>query len=116
MPTPLNTSVNPQFISDGAGGTIARAETGPQVFGTRWEIDSVAISTTSTELVSSIFNMFVGSDSPSGFRGGSYSGDKDVDSSPNIVLQNLDRLICIWTGGTLGSYATAVITGKVVGR
>jgi hypothetical protein len=116
MDRKLDVTVSAQFVDDGAGSTVARGITGPTVFGTSWELDTVSVSTTSTALLSSVFSLYVNTESPSGFRGGTYSGDRDTDTSPNISAGNLDRLIFVWTGGTLGTWATGTLTGTVKGR
>jgi hypothetical protein len=115
MSTPLDTSVTAQFLDDGAGGTIARAISGPTVFGSRWEITSISVSTTSTALSSSVFKLYRNNEGPSGFLEGTYSGDSDT-SDTNLILGTLDKLIFVWTGGTLGSYATGSLRGNSVGR
>lgn len=109
----LQTSITATFGADSAGGTVARTQIGPTVYGSEWDIKRVVVSTTSSGLNgSSRFYMYLNSESPSALLDGTYSGDQDVNET-SLHLRTGDNLICVWTGGDDGAIATAIIIGEV---
>jgi hypothetical protein len=112
---PLDTSVSTTFVADGSGGSIARAQTGPTVFGTAWHITSVASQTTSTmtEYGSSQLLVYQDTETPSRYLYGTYNAENDVASGDETVLGTLSKILLVWTRGDIGSIATATIRGFV---
>jgi hypothetical protein len=112
---PLDTSVSATFISDGAGGSVARAEIGPKVFGTMWRVKSVATQTTSTlaDFGSSQLLVYQDYESPSRYLFGTFSAENDTASGDETPLETLSKLILVWTKGDIGSIATATVRGIV---
>lgn len=110
---PLNVSVTAAFIDDGNGGTVARVETAPTVYGSTWHVRRIVVNTTSSGINgSSVFKLYRVNEQPSNMVDGTYSGDQDVDET-QFGLMALEKLIFVWTGGDLGAIATAVISGEV---
>lgn len=112
---PLYQSVTAQFVDDGAGGSVARAQLGPTVYGIDWRVQSIVTTTSSTQTQygSSQLIVYQGQESPTSQLFGSYSGDNDVASGDEYYVMNLDRLVFVWTKGDIGSFATAIIRGVV---
>jgi hypothetical protein len=106
----LQTSGTASFISDGAGGTVATVQMGPQRYGENWSVNSSSISTTSALPTSC--RMYRNMVSPSAFLDGTASANLNVSNVP-VELQSLDKLIFVFTGGTMGSAATVVLNGSV---
>lgn len=120
MTIPLIESRSVPFVDDGKGGTVARFQIKPNVFGETWVITRVVVSTTSVgdNQGTSHFYMYLNQESPSALLDATYNGDQDVNElvSP-LNMQNLDTLIGVWTGGALGAICTAIISGtKDTGR
>jgi hypothetical protein len=94
--------------ADGSG--IATARIGPRRAFERWEVRSVSLQNTSTNLTpkASIYRAFVG---PSSFINGTYSGNFDTDSDFNQELQSGEDLIVQWEGCDPGSISTVILQG-----
>jgi hypothetical protein len=112
---PLDVSISTTFVSDSAGGSVARAQIGPTVYGTTWHVTSVSTQTTSDTSVFGSSQLLVYQDfeSPSRYLYGSYSGENDTASGDETILMTLSKLVLVWTKGSLGSIATAMLRGWV---
>jgi hypothetical protein len=112
---PLDLSITATFISDGAGGSIARAQVGPSVFGTIWHVTAVATQTTSdtTQFGSSQLLVYQDTESPSRFLYGSFNAESDVASGDETTLMTLSKLLFVWTKGNIGATAIAIVRGTV---
>lgn len=115
MSFPLDASGSAKFISDGHGGTIATVILGPTVYPTSWQIDRMVVTTTNTNVLQSRLNVYRGMISPSRVVDSTYTGDQNV-SETSIALACLDTLAFVWTGGSIGSVATVILSGTVNGR
>jgi hypothetical protein len=113
---PLDVSISATFVSDGAGGSVARAAIGPTVYGTTWHVTAVSTQTTSTQASFGSAQLLVYQDSetPSRYLFGSFSADNDVATGDGeVLLMTLSKLSMVWTKGDIGSIATAVLRGTV---
>lgn len=103
---PLNVSVSATF---GANGQ-ARASIGPTVYGTDWIVKRMVTTTSST--LESQQNVYFNVESASSLIDGTYSGNSDTDDT-EIPLHTLDKLVFVWTNGTPGAVATAILSGDI---
>src|SRR4051812_17283064 len=112
---PLDVSVSATFVDDGAGSSVARAQIGPQVFGTLWHVKSVASQTNSTtaDFGSSQLLVYQDTETPSRFLYGTFSAENDSAGGDETRLDTLSKLVLVWTRGDIGSIATATIRGMV---
>lgn len=114
MKIPLIASASATFVDDGTGtgGTIATAYLSPQVYGVSWTIKRVVVYTTSSGVNgSSRFFLYRNNTSPSSILDSTYSGDSDT-SETDLLLNTLDTLVAVWTGGDLGTVAQINVTGE----
>lgn len=112
---PLLQSASSPYVSDGAGSTVARISLGPTVFGETWHVTQITCATTSA-VRSSTFSLYKNTESPYAYLDGSQSGDNDA-SNTVVDMLNLDRLIGVFRGGSLGAICTMVLAGtKNTGR
>ena len=113
---PLDISVTAVFVDDGTGnGSVARAQIGPTVYGTKWHVTSVSTQTTSdtTQYGSSQLLVYQDTESPSRYLYGSFNAENDTASGDETELQTLSNLLFVWTKGNIGATAIAVIRGWV---
>lgn len=110
MSFPLDASGTAQFVSNGAGGTIARVFLGPQKYGESWDVKSASISTTST--AQSTCRMYHSFESPNSFIDGTSKANLNV-SNIETVLGSLERLLFVFTDGDMGAYATVALNGTM---
>lgn len=101
---PLDTSLNAVFNAAG----IARGTIGPNVYGERWRVRRMAVSTDSAADTDA--RVYLNMEVPSRMIAGSYSGNQDFNET-DITLQNLDRLIVVWDSGTPGAHAAFLVQG-----
>jgi hypothetical protein len=108
MQTTLSVSASATFISDGAGGTVARVTLSPTVFGTEWDVKRMSVSTTS--VAQTTLRTYRNIETPSAFIDGTSKANANI-SNMEIHLQTLDKLIFVFTGGDIGAIATAIVDG-----
>jgi len=106
MQIALNEYVRATFDASG----IARATIGPQIYGTKWLVDRINV--TSTSVLSSQCRVYLNAEVDTALFTGTYSGNQDSDDS-DFTMDTLDKLIFVWSGGTVGAVATAIVTGKI---
>lgn len=104
---PLYQSASVTFAADGSG--LARLS--PQVFGVKWHVKRIVVSTT-TPNANTQFFLYLNQVSDSSRLDATYRGDQDT-SETDINLQTLDTLYCVWRGGQSGAVGTVVITGDI---
>lgn len=115
----LYTSVSATFQGDGTGlGSIAQASLGPTIYGSSWVVTSMVTSTNSdgTEFGTSELRVYQGFVTPSSLRASSWTADNDQFGGERIELRTLDSLTFVWTKGNIGSVATVILRGEIVGR
>lgn len=105
------------LLDESAGTTIAADGTGtvylgPKIYGHAWAVSLISIQCSST--TSSQFQLYRNSVLPQNMLAGSWSGNRDSDTSDSIPdLQYGERLVGVWTGADSGSTATMVINGQI---
>lgn len=57
------------------------------------------------------FSYYVGSALPPNLVSGSVTGNKDTDSTPNVLMYPGEFVTAVWTGGDPGAQATIVLNG-----
>lgn len=113
MKIPLAESASGVF---NAAGKVT-VSMGPAVYGSSWSIDRASVS--STSLLDSECSMYRGLESPNTLIDGTSSGNGDTnDVAGNPILVSYGQVVVfVWTGGTPGAIATAVLDGtKETGR
>jgi hypothetical protein len=108
---PLNQSKSATISAAG----IARLEMGPTVYGHKWNIRRMVVSSTSD--LPTEARVYLNANAPSALLAGSYAGNQDFNET-DVTLQTLDRLLVEWINGTPGAIATFQVQGIVeaVGR
>jgi len=83
-----------------------------QVGGAReiWQIGYISVNSTSVNSVPTV-KFYRGSIIEPNFVTGTFSGTLDVDSMPNIVLRQGERLWADWSQGDTGTLAVFTVTG-----
>lgn len=89
----------------------ATARIGPTITGTTWKISTAAVSVT-TDVLTPICKLYVGSIAPGNLIGGTYSGQQD-STDLNITLHSGQFLIADWDGADVGSWATLSVFGEM---
>lgn len=89
----------------------ARVTVGPQRAFERWRITNTAITTTSTNVTA--FKLYRGVTAiPSNLIDlSNFNGNDDVSDSV-IELPAGEKLLGVWTGGTVGALATITVSGQ----
>lgn len=88
----------------------ASASLGPAVYGARWNVDRIVVSTTSTAITQcDVYRNVVSATTK---IDSTRTGNNDT-SETNIDLNAPDVLLFVWTGGTAGASATAVLAGTL---
>lgn len=105
---PLDISKQGTVASDGT----VRLELGPQIARTDWNIKRISISNTSTELTPEV-RIYVNAEMPSRLMSGTYNGLQDLNET-DFILQNLEKLIIVWTGADPSSISVVLIQGQVI--
>jgi hypothetical protein len=103
-------------LSDFATGTFKSDGTltvslSPESFES-WDIELTGVFTDdpSTSLLIPQADLYQASITPTSWRGGTYSGNKD-QSTAKIHLERNEPLYCVWTGGTAGRTGTVAVSG-----
>ncbi len=99
-------SVSATFGADGRA--VARA--GPNVYGSRWNVDLMVVSATST--LESECKVYRNVEQPTAMLDNTRTGNQDV-SDCNIDVRPGETLVVVWTGGTPGALATVVVNGTL---
>lgn len=106
--TTLTTSATAQIGPDGR----VVISIGPTVYGVTWRVTRVSINSDSVDQPT--FRLYKNAETPSMFQDGSRTGKGD-SSETDIQLFNLDKLICVWEGGTPGTNVGVFIQGEQSG-
>lgn len=77
-----------------------------------WHIASIAVTSTSTDIPTVRF--YRNSTVPGNFVTGTFTGNLDVDSSPNLILRSGELLYAVWENGTAGATGTFRLEGTKV--
>lgn len=88
----------------------AEVTLGPTVYGSRWNVDKMVVSTTST--MASKCDVYRDAESLSNKIDNTRTGNADT-SETNIDLSPPSVLRFVWSGGTPGATATAVVYGTL---
>lgn len=83
---------------------------GPSVYGSRWNVDRMVVSTTSTAVTKC--DVYRNAVSDANKVDNTRTGNADT-SETNLDLNPPDVLIFVWTGGTPGAVATASVAGTL---
>jgi len=104
---PLSASASGTF---NAAGTLT-LQLAPPGFET-WDIELTGTFTNDpvTSVVIPQADLYQNVLSPTAWRGGTYSGNKD-QSEAKIHLERNEPLYCVWTGGTPGRTGTLTVSG-----
>lgn len=100
-------------VANAAGKAVARLQ--PLRAFEEWRIETLAIDSTSSTKMPT-FKSYRGSESPSNFIGGTFTGKNNVDSSFNKSLRNGETLVGVWENCDVGASCTMSITGTRSGR
>lgn len=101
---PLNISRNATV--DSTGAAIARL--GPQVYGESWRVRRMVVFT--GQQVVSQARVYLNGVIPTNLIAGTYNGNQDFNET-DLTLQNLDTLICVWSGASIGDVAVFSLQG-----
>ncbi len=75
-----------------------------------WSISFISVNSTSVVSVPQV-KFYRGSIVNSNFVTGTFSGNLDVDSQPNMILRSGERLWAQWSGGDPGTTGTFRVEG-----
>lgn len=89
---------------------VARASLGPAVYGSRWNVDRMVATTTS--VLPTQCDVYRNVESPLSKIDSTRTGNNDT-SETNLDLRPPDTLIFVWTNGTPGATATAILAGTL---
>lgn len=92
---------------------ITSIELTPYRYGVIWIVKRMIVTTTSTSQTE--VRTYKNSESPSSLVDNSAVGNSD-SSETNITLRGSDRLLFVWSNGTVGSRATVNIFGEQEGQ
>ena len=95
-------------VFDGNGR--AAGSVGPQAYGSRWNVDLMVVSTTSTNVTTC--KVYRGVEQPTAMVDNTRTGNQDA-SDCNIDLRAGETLLFVWAGGTPGALASASINGTL---
>lgn len=109
MSIPVYQSATGTFDANGR----ATVSIGPTVYGARWNVTRLVVSTTST--AETQLRVYRGSEQASRLVDSTYTANQNT-SETDVTLGTLETLLFVWTGGDPGAIATAVIEGDQVGR
>lgn len=101
---PLDTNRTAVFNSAGT----ARLTIGPTVFGERWRVRRMTVSSDSAN--DSDARVYLNAEMDSRLVAGSWSGNRDFNET-DITLQTLDKFIVVWVNGSPGAYASFLLQG-----
>lgn len=88
----------------------AQVQMGPSVYGSRWNVDRMVVTSTSTTQTTCA--VYRNSVSDQNKVDNTRTGNSDT-SETNIDLYPPDVLIFVWSGGDVGTVATAVLAGTL---
>jgi hypothetical protein len=101
---PLDTNRTVIFDSTGT----ARITIGPTVYGERWRVRRMTV--TSTSDTDSDARVYLNAEIDSRLVAGTWSGNRDFNET-DITLQTLDQFIVVWVDGTPGASASFLVQG-----
>lgn len=112
---PFDTASSATFVSDGAGGTVARAILSPPTALAGWRIKRMTTNTNNTSAVFSVLKVYKNFESASSYLDGSRNADGDTSETDLIILPG-ENLTAVWTKGPIGAVATLSLSGELVPR
>lgn len=95
-------------VFDASGKAVVRL--GPTVYGSRWKVDLMSVSTTST--LQTTCNVYRDSESAAASLDNTRTGNLDT-SNTDIDLTAGQVILFVWTGGTPGALATVSVSGTL---
>lgn len=99
-------------VADANGRAVARVQ--PLRYGEEWRITRMTVQSTSSTLVPTAL-VYRGSEAASNLIDGTWTGTQDT-SETSIRLVSGETLVCVFTGGDVGSQCTFNVFGeRVVG-
>lgn len=104
----LDTSMEAVFNASG----VAQAELGPGIYGVVWTITRLVTYTTSTSDTTLL--LYRNSESKGNLVNSTQAGNLDTDTDPKLMLRGHEKLIAVWSNGTVGAKATLSIEGTFV--
>ena len=106
---PLNKNMSGVFKADGTLTVTLITDTFES-----WDINLTGVFTDDPDSAILVpqANLYQDLVSPTQWRGGTYSGNRDLSTAP-IHLDRNESLICVWSGGTAGRTGTLVVSGFI---
>lgn len=105
MKIPLNESA--RGTADATGN--ARVLIGPKTYGIKWDINNIAVTSTST--TESECTMYRNVQTDTALIDGTPNGNGDVSPTSGLILLSGENLLFVWTGASVGAICTVTITG-----
>jgi len=96
--------------ADSTGRAVCRVQ--PMRYGEEWRITRMTVQSTSSTLVP-IAKVYRGSEAASNLIDGTWTGTQDT-SDTSIRLMSGESLVCVFSGGDVGSQCTFNVFGEVV--
>lgn len=104
--TPLFESAS--GIAAANGRAVARLQ--PMRAFETWQIKTITVQSTSTVSIPEA-RVYKGNETPSAFVDGSVNGSNDSNTTADVLLQNGESLLVVWTGCDTGARCTVTISG-----
>jgi hypothetical protein len=79
--------------------------------GQKWTITQVSVLCTGVAVP--VFKYYKGTVNDGNFISGTFTGNQDTDSAPNIELFPGEYLTGVWTGGSSGAVGTFTVQGTI---
>lgn len=96
--------------ADANGRAVTRVQ--PMRYGEEWRVTRMTVQSTSTTLVPTA-KVYRGSEAASNLIDGTWTGTQDV-SELSVRLMSGEALVCVFTGGDVGSVCTFNVFGEKV--
>lgn len=106
MSVPLYESGN--AVADSAGRAVCTVQ--PLQAFEKWHVTKVTVQNSGTTLVP-MCRVYRGSETPSRFIGGTFSGQMDA-SDENFHLSSGERLLAVFSGADVGSRCVLTVEGE----
>lgn len=103
---PLLEAKNVTLDSMGSGSL----RIGPTRISETWFVNTLTVATSTNNKIPRAF-VYLGTESPGGFLGGTENGSRDT-MGPDIALHTSQFITVKWTGGDAGATATTTVTGR----
>lgn len=98
-----------QFATFDASGR-AVVSLGPTVYGSKWNVDRMVVTTQSSAVTKCFVYRNV--EQATALTDSTKTGNADT-SETDIDLTPPDKLLFVWSGGTPGAIATAIVSGTL---